>query len=663
MITCRAVPSTRFPKGNALLRFLCVLLCATAVSACGGGEITRSSPTEVPPPPNPPSVAAIVLSAPAVSLIPGQTSTLTAETRSATGVVLTGRNVSWSTANPAVATVSEGVVTGVGVGTTQISATSEGQTASAQVSVRAVPITRLVLSAVTLTLQVQNTAQVSVQVIDSLGRSLSDRPVTWSSNAPTIATVTGGLVTALAPGAATVTASIDGVSAALSVTVTAIPVSRIVLSADSLALAPGDTRSVTAETRSATGALLSGRPIVWSSSAPAIASVSGGTITAIGAGAALITATSEGVVGTVRVNVALPPVPPQTSSGDGNSCAIVLTGEAYCWGENSFGELGFENGGNRELTARPVSGGLRFIRIATGNGFACGLSTNRSVYCWGQTSSGTLGDDTRLSSPSAPNRRPTPGPIASTARFSALSSGRSHVCAVSDGGEVYCWGFNANGQLGDGTTTTGYTPRLVSGIPPMSAVAPGEGRTCAIDRDGGLWCWGSNQFGRLGDGTAINRPVPVRLPAARRYVAVATGIRLSCALDDSGAAWCWGQGPIGDGTSLDRSEPTAVSTSQRFMQISVGSSHACALATDGKAWCWGSVGTIGDGANSSRNAPVQVSGDRRYTSIAAGYDMTCAAAVDGIYCWGSNSNGELGNGTRDRQLAPVKVLGLPSFVP
>ena len=441
----------------------------------------------------------------------------------------------------------------------------------------------------------------------------------------------------------------------LSVVVTAVPVARLDLSETSVALDVGATRVVSATVRAANGAVLTGRAVTWRSSASAIASVVDGRIAAVSAGNAIITATSEGVEATVAVQVTLPRVAPHVAGGDGHSCAVVSTGAAYCWGENSSGELGFDNGGDLQLTARAVTGARRFTRIGAGNGGSCALSTAGQIFCWGENGAGYLGDG----SPPSPARA-TPGPIASTLRFRDVSVSRAHRCAVTESDAVYCWGFNGAGQLGDGTTATAFTPVLVSGLPAVSAVAAGESMTCALARDQSLWCWGRNNFGQLGDGTTINRTSPVRLPGTRRYTAVTTGIRMSCALDDVGAAWCWGRGPVGDSSSTDRIVPTAVRTSQRFTHITSGSGHTCALALNGRAWCWGGLGAIGDGDNASREAPVAVAGDRAYTAIAAGYDVTCAVAADGVYCWGTNTRGEVGNNSRTAQRSPVRVLDLPT---
>lgn len=632
-------------------------LLLLVLASCSGGD-SQSRPTQPPVTPPPTPIAAIVLSSGNVELIVGQSMTLAAETRSAAGATLNGRTVTWVSANPAVVTVSGGLVTAVSTGTTTVTATAEGQSATAQIAVRPVPVYRVVASPSSLALVVQQTVQVTVQVLDSLDRVLNNRPVVWSSSATSVASVSSGLVTAVAPGTAIITANVEGVSSSTTVSVTAIPVARIELSRDSLALEVGAVQSVGAVPMAANGSVLPGRVITWSSSAPAIATVNDGLVTALGAGTTTITAASEGIEARVRVTVAWPPVAPHAAAGDGHSCAVVASGAAYCWGENGAGELGFETGGNMQLTARAVVGNLRFSLVGAGNGGSCGLTVDRRVYCWGENGAGYLGDG----SPSA-TRRAAPGPIASSQQFTGLSVSRAHRCAVTESGEVYCWGFNAFSQLGNGTTATAFTPQRVQALPAVTAVSAGEDFTCALDRDQGVWCWGRNNFGQLGDGTTINRPLPVRLPGVRRYMAVSTGIRMSCALDDTGMAWCWGRGPVGDGTASNRATPTSVVTDQRFTQIASGASHTCALASDGKAWCWGGLGAIGDGAMTSRAAPVPVTGDRRYTAIAAGYDVTCAAASDGVYCWGTNSVGELGNGTRDRQLVPVRVLGLPAFVP
>ncbi|MDU0314710.1 putative Ig domain-containing protein [Phycicoccus sp. M110.8] len=198
------------------------------------------------------------------------------------------------------------------------------------------------------------------------------------------------------------------------------------------------------------------------------------------------------------------------------------------------------------------------------------------------------------------------------ATATAVSVGQSHSCAVV-GGKVRCWGSNWSGELGTGTTAeSSSTPREVVGLANVTQVSAGDSFTCARTSDGKAYCWGANLYGQLGDGTTTDRTVPVPVPLS--------------------------------GVS----------------QVSAGSAHACAVAAGGAVWCWGfnELGQVGTGSLSARVlVPTQVAGLSGVTKVSAGASSTCVSGPSGaVKCWGSNGNGELGNGTFDDSLVPVTAL-------
>ena len=169
-----------------------------------------------------------------------------------------------------------------------------------------------------------------------------------------------------------------------------------------------------------------------------------------------------------------------------------------------------------------------------------------------------------------------------------------------------CWGYNNNGRLGDGTTTTSSTPVAVS-LPAgrtATALALGDWHSCAILDDGSAMCWGYNAFGQLGDGTTTdsNIPVAVNLPAGRTATALAVGGYHSCAILDDGSAMCWGYnfyGQLGDGTTTYSSTPVAVilPAGRTATALALGGAHSCAILDDASTMCWGynNYGQLGDG--------------------------------------------------------------------
>jgi alpha-tubulin suppressor-like RCC1 family protein len=206
----------------------------------------------------------------------------------------------------------------------------------------------------------------------------------------------------------------------------------------------------------------------------------------------------------------------------GHACAVATTGAAYCWGSNSGGELGSGatglQGCNTGLacspTPLPVANGISFQSVSTGGGiflgsyggFTCGVATSGAVYCWGANDFGQLGNGTMADSPV-----PTPITAPTGVSFTAVSAGGAHACALATTGDLYCWGYNNFGQLGNNSTTNSATPWLVSGIS-FTAVSAGSLHTCGISSAPTMntaYCWGANYQGQLGNGTTTSSATPV----------------------------------------------------------------------------------------------------------------------------------------------------------
>lgn len=247
--------------------------------------------------------------------------------------------------------------------------------------------------------------------------------------------------------------------------------------------------------------------------------------------------------------------------------------------------------------------------------------------------------------------------------------GSMHSCAISSAGGAMCWGRNAYGTLGDGTRTSRSTPGAVSGL--MSgvvAIAAGSYHTCAVGDDSGVKCWGWNASHQLGDGTTALRLTPVAVSGLSSVVAIEAGVYHTCAVTGAGAAMCWGNndaGQLGDGTTLPRAAPVAVSRlSSGVVAIAAGELFSCALTKSGGVWCWGAnyEGQLGDGTTSSRSTPTKIPG-LTAVAISAGSKHACAVTTEGAAkCWGYNFDGQLGDGTSQRRLSPVPVVGLSTGI-
>ncbi|MEO8561885.1 MAG: Ig-like domain-containing protein [bacterium] len=280
------------------------------------------------------AIASVTVAPNPITMVAGQSTQLAVSARDAGGSVVTGKPVVWSSSNTSLASVSpQGVVTAVGAGSTTITATIEGVSGTTAVTVSNVPVAKVDVSPQGPTLSVASSTQLATTVTDANGAVVTNRVVGWVSSNATVATVSStGVVTGLAPGTATITATSEGTSGSTTVTVTLVPVGSVSVSPSTLSLTPAQTGTFTATVTDANGSVVTNRPVAWSTSDAAIATVSQtGVVTAVGPGSATITAASGGKSGTAAVTVAPVPVasvvvaPSTLSLAQGQTGALAAT--------------------------------------------------------------------------------------------------------------------------------------------------------------------------------------------------------------------------------------------------------------------------------------------------------------------------------------------------
>jgi alpha-tubulin suppressor-like RCC1 family protein len=282
--------------------------------------------------------------------------------------------------------------------------------------------------------------------------------------------------------------------------------------------------------------------------------------------------------------------------------------------------------------------------ISAGGGHTCGLDVTGGVWCWGEDMPGVTASPARVADLSLGVR--------------GLATGPRHNCALTATGALRCWGANQVGQLGNGGTTDSQVPVDASQVGGITrAVSAGLDQTCVLNAVGGVVCWGASggpaEVSGLGSGMK----------------AISSGWHHTCALTMAGGVKCWGSnqyGQLGNGSTVDSQDPVDVSGLGFGVQmISAGAGHTCAITAVGAVLCWGrnQSGELGDGSTNDSAIPVQVSGlGAGARAVSAGGDdsagHSCALTVSGaVVCWGSNSAGQLGDGTTTNSAVPVQVQG------
>ncbi len=398
---------------------------------------------------------------------------------------------------------------------------------------------------------------------------------------------------------------------------------------------------------------------IASGSTHGLALLSGGTVKAWGLN-------SSGQLGDNTTTQRLTPVTITTltgvtalAAGANHSLARKTDGTAWLWGANANQQLGNGTTTNAR-TPQAVSGITTAVGLSGGSTHSLIIRADGSITALGDNTQGQLGNGV------ANAQRPIPVQVASTLPMADIAAGKLHSLAITPAGALYAWGYNSNGQLGDGTTTQRNVPVLLNGFTQVSRFAAGGSHTLAVKTTGTLWAWGLNGNGQLGDGTLIQRTVPVQVTALTGVLAVSAGTSHSLALKTDGTVWAFGlntSGQLGNGTLNQATLPVQVTGLTGVTAIQAGTAFSLALKSDGTVWAWGlnTNGQLGDGTLTLRMLPVQVTGLNGVVAIAAGDAHGLARLSDGtVKSWGKNSNGQLGIASTTQKTSATSVPSLTS---
>jgi len=288
------------------------------------------------------------------------------------------------------------------------------------------------------------------------------------------------------------------------------------------------------------------------------------------------------------------------------------------------------------------------------------IKNDTTLAAWGYNAAGQVGDGSYLD---------RSFPVATGLnKVKAATGGQFHSLALKLDGTVWAWGANDNGQLGDGTIIAHVLPVVIPGLNGVTAISAGDDHSLALKADGTVWAWGANDSGQLGDGTTVGRLAPVRVAGLTGVVAIAAGGQHSLALRGDGTVWAWGwndSGQLGDGTGTERFTPVQVVGLSNVVAISTLYSHSLALKSDGTVWAWGANdgGQLGDGTTTSRAVAARVTSVANVAQVAAGGNASYALRTDGaLFAWGDNAYGQLGDGTTFQRRAAVPVAGIAGAV-
>ncbi|MDP3630642.1 MAG: prepilin-type N-terminal cleavage/methylation domain-containing protein [Actinomycetota bacterium] len=316
------------------------------------------------------------------------------------------------------------------------------------------------------------------------------------------------------------------------------------------------------------------------------------------------------------------------SANSNHTCAIASDNQAYCWGSNTYGSLGDSSTTSRSVPVAVSTVGILSSKtlksIATGERHTCVIASDNQAYCWGDNTYGQLGNNSTTQS-LVPVAVSISG-VLSGKTLKSIDADAYHTCVIDTDNQAYCWGYNTYGQLGNDSTTQSLVPVAVSTSGVLSgktlkSINAGVFHTCSIASDDQAYCWGRNTYGQLGNDSTTQSLVPVAVSTSgvlsgKTIMSISAGQYYACAIVSDNQAYCWGSsgnGQLGNDSTTQSLVPVAVSTSgvlsgKTIMSISAGQYYACVMSSDNQAYCWGYNlnGQFGDNSTTNSLVPVAV---------------------------------------------------------